>query len=134
MPKQLDRSVLEMALIGYQRSLENIEEKIADIQRQLGIRPPKAAASVTTGGEKPKRQMSAVARKRIALAQKRRWAAFHQAEGPAPAEKTVNKAAPKKAVAKRKLSPARKAALLANLAKARAAKAAKRTKGGSVPF
>jgi len=39
MPKQLDRSVLEMALIGYQRSLENIQEKIADIQRQLGIRP-----------------------------------------------------------------------------------------------
>jgi hypothetical protein len=135
MPKQLDRSVLEMALIGYQRSLENIEEKIADIQRQLGIRPPKAAASVTTGGAKPKRRMSAVARKRIALAQKRRWAAFHQAEEPAPAKKTaVNQAAPKKAVAKRKLSPARKAALLANLAKARAAKAAKRTKGQAVPF
>jgi hypothetical protein len=120
MPKQLDRSVLEMALIGYQRSLENIQEKIADIQRQLGIRPAKAAASVTTGGAKPKRKMSAVARKRIALAQKKRWAAFHKAEEPAPA--------PKKAVAKRKLSPARKAALLANLAKARAAKAAKRAK------
>ena len=126
MPKPLDRSVLEMALIGYQRSLENIEEKIADIQRQLGARPAKAAASVTTGEAKPKRQMSAGARKRIALAQKKRWAAFHQAEAPAPA--------PKKAAVKRKLSPARKAALLANLAKARAAKAAKRTKGGSVPF
>ena len=126
MPKQLDRSVLEMALIGYQRSLENIQEKIADIQRQLGIRPAIAAAPVTAGGAKPRRQMSAVARKRIALAQKKRWAAFHQAEEPAPA--------PKKAVAKRRLSPARKAALLANLAKARAAKAAKRTKGGSVPF
>jgi hypothetical protein len=126
MPKQLDRSVLEMALIGYQRSLENIQEKMADIQRQLGVRPTKAAASVTTGEAKPKRQMSAGARKRIALAQKKRWAEFHQAKEPAPA--------PKKAVAKRKLSPARKAALLANLAKARAAKAAKKTKGGSVPF
>ena len=119
MPKQLDRSVLEMAMIGYQRSLENIEEKIADIRRQLGIRPPKAAASVATGEARPKRQMSAAARKRIALAQKKRWAAFHQAKEPAP----------KKAAAKRKLSPARKAALLANLAKARAAKAAKRAKG-----
>ena len=126
MPKQLDRSVLEMALIGYQRSLENIQEKIAGIQRQLGIRPAKAAASVTTGEAKPKRQMSAVARKRIALAQKKRWAAFHQAEKPAPA--------PKKVVVRRRLSPARKAALLANLAKARAAKAAKRSKGHSVPF
>ena len=121
MPKQLDRSVLEMALIGYQRSLENIEEKIADIRRQLGIRPAKAAAPVAPGGAKPKRKMSAVARKRIALAQKKRWAAFHQAKKPAPA--------PKKAAVKRKLSPARKAALLANLAKARAAKAAKRAKG-----
>jgi hypothetical protein len=126
MPKPLDRSVLEMALIGYQRSLENIQEKMADIQRQLGARPAKAAASVTTGEAKPKRQMSAGARKRIALAQKKRWAEFHQAKEPAPA--------PKKTIAKRKLSPARKAALLANLAKARAAKAAKRTKGGSVPF
>jgi hypothetical protein len=121
MPKQLDRSILEMALIGYRRSLENIEEKIADIQRQLGTRPAKAAASVTTAGAKPKRQMSAVARKRIALAQKKRWAAFYQAQEPAPAKK--------KAVVKRKMSPARRAALLANLAKARAAKAAKRSKG-----
>ena len=126
MPKQLDRSILEMALIGYQRSLENIEAKIADIQRQLGIRSPKAAPSVATDEAKPKRRMSAGARKRIALAQKKRWAAFHQAKEPAPA--------PKKAVAKRKLSPARKAALVANLAKARAAKAAKRTKGQTVPF
>jgi len=127
MPKPLDRSVLEMALVGYQRSLENTQEKIADIQRQLGIRPTKAAASVTTGEAKPKRRMSAVARKRIALAQKKRWAAFHQAEGPEPAKKTAVMAAPAKAVAKRKLSPARKAALLANLAKARVARSAKRT-------
>ena len=126
MAKPLDRSVLEMALIGYQRSLENIQEKMADIQRQLGIRPAKAAAPAATGEAKPKRQMSAVARKRIALAQKKRWAAFHQAEAPAPA--------PKKVAVKRRLSPVRKAALLANLAKARAAKAAKKSKGGSVPF
>jgi hypothetical protein len=39
----------------------------------------------------------------------------------------VKKAAVKKAVAKRELSPARKAALLANLAKARAAKAPEAT-------
>ena len=124
MPKQLDRSVLEMALIGYQRALDRIEGKIADLQRRLGARPARAAASAAAGDAKPKRQMSAAARKRIAFAQKRRWAAFHQAKEPAP----------KKAAAKRKLSPARKAALLANLAKARAARAAKRTKGGTVPF
>jgi hypothetical protein len=128
MPKQLDRSILEMALIGYQRSLENTQAKIADIQRQLGIRSPKAAPAVAAGEAKPKRRMSAGARKRIALAQKKRWAAFHQAKAPAPAP------APKKAVAKRKLSPARKAALVANLAKARAAKAAKKSNGEAVPF
>ncbi len=47
----------------------------------------------------------------------KRWAAVHKAE----------KTAPKKAPAKKRMSPARKAALVANLAKARAARAAKRT-------
>jgi hypothetical protein len=70
--------------------------------------------------EKPKRKISAAGKKAIAQAQRKRWKEF-KAKAPKPA--------PKKTAAKRKLSPARKAALVANLAKARAAKAAKATAG-----
>jgi hypothetical protein len=59
--------------------------------------------------------LSPAAKKRIALAQKRRWAAFH-AKQAAPAKKDAPK---------RKLSAAAKAKLLANLAKARAVRAEK---------
>jgi hypothetical protein len=73
---------------------------------------------------KPKRKMSAAGRKAISEATKKRWAAFHKAKTKPVVAK---KATANKAVAKKKLSPARKAALVANLAKARAARAAKAT-------
>jgi hypothetical protein len=66
-----------MALIGYAEQGRQIENSIAEIKSQLGIRSTRAAASTTTDGVQPKRRMSASARKRIALAQKKRWAAFH---------------------------------------------------------
>ena len=118
---KVDQGILQMALIGYEAQCHKIETAIAAIRSQLGGRASaKAAAPVSTG---PKRRLSAAARKRIALGQKKRWAAFH-----ARSEKT----APAKV--KRRLSPARREALAANLAKARAAKAAKRTGEGAVPF
>ena len=75
-----------------------------------------APAAVTAPAPKAKRKLSAAGRAAIVAATKKRWAAIHKAEKPAT----------KTAPAKRKMSPARKAALLANLAKARAARAAKR--------
>ena len=74
------------------------------------------------GTPKPKRKMSAAGRAAIVAATKKRWEAFYAA-------KQAKKPALKKAIAKKKLSPARKVALLANLAKARAARAAKATAG-----
>lgn len=114
---QLDSSILEMALVGYTQRCREIQTAISAIRGQLGMHSTKVGASTTTDGAKPKRRLSAAARKRIATAQKRRWAAFHKTRKPAPAKKTATK---------RVLSPARKAALVANLAKARAAKAAKK--------
>ena len=107
----IDRSLLEAALAGYMVQHRQIEEKIAALRAQMGghARGSGAAAPAgqKTGGH---REMSAAARKRIAEAQKKRWAAFHA----------------RKKQARKKLSPAQKAALVANLAKARAAKAAKK--------
>jgi hypothetical protein len=115
MPKQLDKSLLEMALIGYQAQRSKIDERIAEIQQQLGGGSPYAAAPAA--GPKARRQMSPAAKKRIAAAQKKRWAEFH-AKSQKPA---VKKAAPK-----RKLSADARAKLAANLQKAREAKAAKK--------
>jgi hypothetical protein len=66
---------LQMALVGYQSEKVRIEEKIREIQGQL---KGKAVPSpFTPDGEKPpraKRELSDAARKRIAAAQKKRWA------------------------------------------------------------
>ncbi len=70
MPK-IDSEVLRAALIGYSHQRQTIEEKIAELERQLGGRTPKAAVS----SDGATRKMSASARRRIAAAQKKRWAA-----------------------------------------------------------
>ena len=117
MPKQVDTSMLEMALIGYRSQLAQIDAKMQEIGRHIrGTRPANNAG----GGDIPTpfvtRRLSAAARKRIAAAQKKRWAAFH-------AKKATG--APTKANKKRTLSAEAKAKMVANLTKARAARAAK---------
>ena len=117
MRRQIDNSLFEMALIGYEAERQKIEAAIAAIQRELGGRPKRAAEATAEGAEpQPKRKMSAAARKRIGEAQKKRWAAFHARKPVA-----MKKAAPRKAV-----SADVKQKRIAALAKARAAKAAKK--------
>ncbi len=69
-----DEATLQMALVGYELEKGKIEEKIREIQRQLGRRAKPAAAAGGTAEAPRKRVLSAAARKRIALAQKKRWA------------------------------------------------------------
>jgi ribosomal protein L29 len=77
-----DYSLLEAALIGYQHQRELLAAKIAEIQRQLGDAPASASA------ESPKKRvMNAAARKRIAQAQRKRWAEFHKTKGTTTATK-----------------------------------------------
>jgi hypothetical protein len=71
-----DHALLEAALIGYQHQAEQLAAKIADIQRQLGGKSPAAAPKAAGTGKR--RAMSAAARKRIAAAQKKRWAEYHR--------------------------------------------------------
>src|SRR5262249_32945764 len=72
--QQTDRLTLEMALIGYEAERQKIEAAIAAIRKQVDGR---AAASAVDGAHRPKRVMSAAAKRRIAAAQRKRWAAFH---------------------------------------------------------
>src|ERR1700721_2238584 len=105
LPKQ-DNELLEAALIGFQRQKEEIGAKIAELRSRLGGAPApakEAATGKTTNSGK--RTMSAAARRRIGLAQKKRWAAYKQEHGAAltPAAKP----------AKRKLSAAGRARIVA---------------------
>jgi hypothetical protein len=86
--------ILEYALHHLERERDEIEAKIAHIRRQLGGRSASASASAAgpsaasaSGASSPvrKRVLSDSARKRIAAAQKRRWAEHRKAKANANA-------------------------------------------------
>jgi hypothetical protein len=72
--------ILEYALSHLERERDEIQQRIDHIRRQLGGRSgtsgPAAGAPASTPapGARKKRVLSEAARKRIAAAQKRRWA------------------------------------------------------------
>jgi len=103
-PTKQDNEILEAALIGFQHQRDQIQQKIAELQSRIGGQPasqPAAAAAKAPAGKK--RTMSASARRRIALAQKKRWAAFKAQHKTAAAPKPQ----------KRKLSAAGRARIVA---------------------
>jgi len=64
-----------MALVGYQIERDKIDAKIRQIQAQLkGKHIASPPADVETKPAAPKRVLSPAARRRIAAAQKKRWA------------------------------------------------------------
>jgi len=76
-PVSQDPATLQMALVGYEIERQRIEQKIKEIQGQLGVRrgpSPGGSAAAKKEGAPKKRTLSAAARKRIAAAQRRRWA------------------------------------------------------------
>jgi hypothetical protein len=76
-----DHTTLQMALVGYEVERQRIEEKIREIQSQLGHtrgRPVGSGAAAGKEATPHKRVLSAGARKRIAAAQRKRWAAHRK--------------------------------------------------------
>ena len=73
-----DPATLRMALVGYEIEKQKVEEKIREIRAQLGGGHSAAGAAVSTaakaGAPRHRRPLSASARKRIAEAQRKRWA------------------------------------------------------------
>jgi hypothetical protein len=80
---ELDRTILEAALEGLERRLEETNGRIAEVRRLLSGRRAQAAPAPATPAKRgrKKRTMSAAARKRIAEAQKRRWEQFRAKKG-----------------------------------------------------
>ena len=75
-----DHTTLQMALVGYEVERQRIEEKIREIQSQLGHTRGRPAGSGAAAKEAApqRRVLSASARKRIAAAQRKRWAAHRK--------------------------------------------------------
>jgi len=69
-----DLSTLQMALVGYELERQKIDDRIREIQAKL--KGKHTAAPAAAAAKKPvvKRVLSAEARKRIAAAQRKRWA------------------------------------------------------------
>ncbi len=82
-----DPELLAAALVGYEQQRLEIVERIGEIRRQLGVRSSGTANHTAPGG---KRTMSPAARKRIAEAQRKRWAAYRKEQEPAGGEKKVS--------------------------------------------
>jgi hypothetical protein len=84
--------IFQAALQGLESQKQRLEEQIAHVRSLMGRRvgrPPKQsgggsgatkAAASSGGGGRKKRVLSAEARKRIAAAQKKRWAAFRKSQ------------------------------------------------------
>jgi len=132
--RKLTDEIITAAIEGFESRKRRIDAQIAGLRVLLTGGPAETAAT-PEAPTRQRRKFSAATRRRMREAQQRRWANILGAsEPPAPAEAPKGKrriseagiAATKKAAPKRKLSPAAKAKLLANLAKARAAKAAKK--------
>ena len=110
MPPTADADFLAAALIGYQEKLKEITGRIAALRAELG-QTKLATANVSTGAKPAgvKRVLSPAARKRIAAAQKKRWAAVRAAKAAAAKPAPAKKVAPPKPVAKKRVPPKRAA-------------------------
>jgi hypothetical protein len=70
-----DTATLQMALVGYEVEKQKIENKMRELQAMLkGKSSPAASGGTPSAAPRRKRRLSADARKRIAAAQKKRWA------------------------------------------------------------
>jgi hypothetical protein len=113
----ISKSIIEAAIVGFEEQKRQIDVQLAELRAMLtgGSAETTAAAEAAPGKRK---KFSAGARRRMALTQKARWA---KQKGEAEPAATIPAQEPK---LRRKMLAAAKAKLVANLKKARAAKAA----------
>ena len=114
---KLTAEIINAAIVGFEQQKLRIDAQIAELRAMLHGGPTATAATPEVPKGK-RRKMNAAARKRIGDAQRKRWAeSKKESEPPSP----VTPDAPK---AKRNLSAAGKAAIVAALKKRWAAKRA----------
>ncbi|HZT32204.1 MAG TPA: hypothetical protein VFA33_20115 [Bryobacteraceae bacterium] len=82
----VDREILEAALIGLRVRETEIDARIADLRKQVTGSPGGEAAAPAGEPKRVRGPVRAAAKRRISLAQKRRWAAYRAAKAAAQAE------------------------------------------------
>lgn len=114
---KLSTAVIEAAIVGFQHQKTLLDNQIAELRAMLSGGPSEAATKPEAANPK-RRKRSLAVRRRMALAQKERWAKIKgDAEAPAPAAVQAPKP-------KRRLSAAGRAAIIAATKKMWAAKRA----------
>jgi len=86
---KLTADILAAAVIGFEAQKSAIENKIAEIRLMLDGGGSEPATSSET--RKPRKKRSAAARRKMALAQKARWAKIKQVSAPQPARPAAKK-------------------------------------------
>jgi hypothetical protein len=94
-----DNEILEAALIGYEHQKKRIETKIEQLRTHLGGHVAQVSEAPVLGKRRP---FSAATKKRMAAAQRRRWANKNAGEAETASEET---AAPVMATKKAKRTP-----------------------------
>jgi cell division septum initiation protein DivIVA len=97
MPQKLSDDLISAAIEGFEAQKRRLDEQIQELRAMLP-RNGASAESAPGRGPRKRRRMSAEARRRIAEAQRKRWAAIRGESGTAPARQAQKP--------KRKLSPA----------------------------
>jgi hypothetical protein len=113
---RLTNAIVTAAIEGFESQKERIDAQIAEIRQMLDGGPKQAAATLET--PRPKRKITAAARRRMKEGQQRRWARI-RGESEPPSQDTPEGLKPK-----RKMSAAGRAAIVAALKKRWAAKRA----------
>ena len=99
MPQQLSHEIINAAIAGFEAQRHDIDSKIAELRNMLDHR--RAAAEAP----KLKRKISAASRRRMALAQKKRWAAIKgrsqaiSPDGSEPRKRRISKEGMKRIIA-----------------------------------
>ena len=98
MPRKLTDAIVRAAIDGFTAQKAHLNQRIAELREMLNGGPAQPAAAPETAPRKG-RKMSAAARRRIAAAQRARWANIRGESKPAAP------AATKATKPKRKISP-----------------------------
>jgi len=86
MPTKLSPEIITAAILGFEEQKRRIDSQIAELRAVLTGRPTEPAATTEPPTRKRKR-FSAASRRKMAMAQKARWAKLRgESEPPAPAK------------------------------------------------
>ena len=96
MPKKLTEEIINAAIYGFKAQKSRLDEQITELRTMLNGGSPQGAA--VSEAPRKRRKMSAAARRRIAMAQRARWARVRGESKPGRAKRKAPKA-------KRPISP-----------------------------